>query len=76
MLFHRLAWRNKFLVINALTVKKENHQHAFDVRPTFESREPFKGLCPPMAVLSISCVSDAVFPSLKQNFMQMRCSFK
>jgi hypothetical protein len=26
--------------------------------------------------LSISCVSDAVFPSLKQNFTQMHCSFK
>jgi hypothetical protein len=26
--------------------------------------------------LSISCISNAVFPSLKQNFAQMGCSFK
>jgi hypothetical protein len=30
----------------------------------------------PKAVLSISCVFDAVFPSLKQNFTQMRFCFK
>jgi hypothetical protein len=30
----------------------------------------------PKDVLSVSCVSDAVFPSLIQNFTQMRCSFK
>jgi hypothetical protein len=80
MLVHSLAWRNRFLVNNALTVKKDR-QHVLNVRPTFESREPFKSLCSPhdisaKAVLSISCVSDAVFLSLEQNFMEMRCSFK
>jgi hypothetical protein len=29
MMVHRLEWRNKFLVSNALTVKKD--QHALDV---------------------------------------------
>jgi hypothetical protein len=49
--------------------------------PTFESTEPLKSLCSPMAlspkaILSISCVSDVVFPSVKQNFTQMSCSFR
>jgi hypothetical protein len=49
--------------------------------PTFESRKPLKSLCSPhgispKAVLSILSVSDAVFPSLKQNFTQIRRSFK
>jgi hypothetical protein len=30
----------------------------------------------PKAVFVISCLSGAVFPSLRQNFKQMRCSFK
>jgi hypothetical protein len=34
MLVHRLAWRNKFLVNNGLTVKKD-HRHALHVRPNF-----------------------------------------
>jgi hypothetical protein len=41
MLVHRLGWRN-----NALTVKKD-HQHALDVRPTFESIEQLKSLFSP-----------------------------
>jgi hypothetical protein len=74
MLVHRLAWRNKFLVKNTLTVKK-GHQHAL-VRPTFESREPLRSLPSPMslsskAVLRISCVSGAICPSLKQNLTQI-----
>jgi hypothetical protein len=52
MLVHRLAWRNKFLVNNALTVKKD-HQHAVDVRPsTFESREL---LYSPHGIVTESC---------------------
>jgi hypothetical protein len=31
---------------------------------------------PMKAVMSISCVSDAVFLKLRQNLMQMHCSFK
>jgi hypothetical protein len=49
--------------------------------PMFQSRKPLRSLCYPMpmplkAVLSILCVSNAVFPSLKQNLMQVHCSFK
>lgn len=49
--------------------------------PRSEIWKPFKSLffppiaLSPKAVFSISYVSDAVFPSLKQN-SQMRCSFK
>jgi hypothetical protein len=80
MLVHRLAWRNKFLVNSAITVKKHYH-HALDIRPKFSQVCHSKVRVLPMAlspeaVLSISCVSDAVFPSLKQNFTQMLCSFK
>jgi hypothetical protein len=78
MLVHRLAWRNKFLVNNALRVKKD-HQHALRVRPDLIQASKVRVLpveLSPKAVLSISCVSDAVFASLKQNFTQMLCTFK
>jgi hypothetical protein len=50
---------------SALTVKKD-HQHALDVRPTFESREPLKSLCPPYGIITRSCF---------EHFMLFRCSF-
>jgi hypothetical protein len=65
MLVHRLAWRNKFLVNNALTVKID-HQNALDVRSTFESREPLKSLCCPHGIITESCL---------EHFMRFRCSF-
>jgi hypothetical protein len=50
--------------------------------PKFKPRESHSKVCvlpmalSPKAVLSISCISNAVFPILKQELMQMLCSFK
>jgi hypothetical protein len=78
MLVHRLAWRNKFLVNIALTVKKKkkitNMLLIFDPRLNRVCVLPMA--LSPKAVVSISCFSDAVFPNLKQNFTQTRCYFK
>jgi hypothetical protein len=81
MLVHRLGCRNKFLVKNALTVEKKqitNMLLMFDSRLNRENHSKFVLLMvlSPKAVLNISCVFDAVFPSLKQNFAQMSYSFK
>jgi hypothetical protein len=48
--------------------------------PTFELRKPVKSLVLPMAlskktVWTISCISDAVYLSFKQNLQQMHRSF-
>jgi hypothetical protein len=77
MLVNCLAWRNKFLLNNALTVKKDN-RHALDVcLASFGHGKDGRVSLLPMALSleAISCISDAVFPSLMQNIMQMPCSF-
>jgi hypothetical protein len=75
MLVKPLARRKDFLLNNELVVKKD-HLHALGFRPGLPGflwalYNVFTESC-----FEYSCISDAVFPSLKQNLTQMRGLFK
>jgi hypothetical protein len=87
---HRLSWWNKFLMDDAFNVKLLPHFHvegrqersssSTDIHP-FLKRLNHSQVCvwpralSPNASVSNLCVSEVVLASMKQNLMQIRCSF-
>jgi hypothetical protein len=82
MMVHRLEWRNKFLVSNALTVKKD--QHALDVWPnlphflrTWRGEVfPLRGLLFCFRVITVNPGFASCYDPREQNFTHMLWSFK
>jgi hypothetical protein len=85
MVFHRssltILRTFSFSSVRLVEGRPERSECSTEVSPRL-NRENHSKVCvlplalSPRAVSSISCVSDAVFPSLNQNFTQMRCTFK